>query len=150
MILSARNKSGILTYWDEQLNACKVKSPKENPEQVNLNSHCSSRWPDLSKMMWHVVNESGSSGDSRYGGELKKRGRKKGVPDWHVMVPSNGYHGLYIELKRSRKKDATPISKDQREFLLLAESLGYQCIVAYGYKAALQAIEDYFDNNIAV
>jgi hypothetical protein len=142
MIKSERNKSGVLCYWDDVLNASKVKSPKEPPEQKNLNSHCSKLWPDLSKMMWHVINESGGSGDAQYGSSLNRLGRKKGVPDWHVMIPSNGYHGLYVELKRSRKVDSST-SKEQKDFLLMAESLGYKCVIAYGYKAALKSIEKY-------
>lgn len=142
MIKSAKNKTGILCYWDDVLNASKVKSPKETPEQKNLNSHCSKIWPKLSPMMYHIVNESGGTGSAQYGAQLNKLGRKKGVPDWPVMIPSNGYHGLYVELKRSRKVDSST-SKEQKEFLLMAESLGYKCVIAYGYKAALKSIEEY-------
>lgn len=146
MIINKRNRSGILCYWDDVLNASKVKSPKEESEQKQLNSHCSVKWPDLAPMMYHVGNESGGSGSAQYGANLNRMGRKKGVPDWPVMVPSGGYHGLYIELKRSRKVDSST-SKEQKQFLLSAESLGYKCVIAYGFKAALKAIEDYFTNN---
>ena len=147
MIISKRNRSGILCYWDDVLNASKVKSPKETLEQKQLNSHCNIIYPDLSHMMFHVINESGGSGSAQYGAMLNMMGRKKGVPDWLVMVPANGKHGLYVELKRSRKQDSS-ISKESKAFLLQAESLGYTCIVAYGYVAALKSISDYFDNSI--
>ena len=142
MIKSERNKSGLLCYWDETLNASKIKSPKESIEQKQLNSGCLYRWPEYSQMMFHVINESGGSGDSRYGSELNRMGRKKGVPDWPVMIPSGKYHGFYIELKRSRKSDSST-SKEQKTFLTQAELIGYKCVIAYGYKAALHAIEEY-------
>jgi hypothetical protein len=104
---------------------------------------CTKRWSKYESMMFHVVNEGGTGG-GQYGADLKKYGRKKGVPDWLVMIPSGTSHGLYVELKRSRKEDSS-ISKESREFLLLAESLGYTCVIAYGYKSALAAIEDYLN-----
>lgn len=142
MIINKVNNKGVLCYWDDKLNSSKVKSPREDAEQRQLNSHCSVIWPELSAMMYHVINESGGMGSAQYGAALNKLGRKKGIPDWPVMVPSKGYHGLYIELKRSRKKDSA-ISKEQTKFLLQAESLGYKCVIAYGYKAALKSIEEY-------
>lgn len=142
MIKSARNRSGLLCYWDDVLNAKKVKSPLEKVEQKQLNAKASFLWPDIEKMFFHVVNESGNSGDQRYGAELNRMGRKKGVPDWLVMVPKKGFYGLYIELKRSRKEDSS-ISKESREFLLQAESLGYKCAVAYGYLSAIEIMREY-------
>ena len=118
------------------------KSRSENCEQVDLNSHCSVLFHEFYTSMWHTVNESGAKGSAHYGGELNKRGRKKGVADWIVSVPSNGYHGLFVELKREGK-DASPISKEQREFLLRQQELGYKCVVAYGSKAALKIITEY-------
>ena len=118
------------------------KSRSENCEQVDLNSHCSVLFPECYTSMWHTVNESGAEGSAHYGSELNKRGRKKGVADWIVSVPSNGYHGLFVELKKEGK-DASPISKEQREFLLRQQALGYKCVVAYGLKAALKIITEY-------
>lgn len=143
-IVSSRSKSGLLCYWDESANAKKTKSRLEKCEQQDLNMFCTKKWPEHQSMMFHVVNEGGTGG-GQYGADLKKYGRKKGVPDWLVMIPNGRYHGLYVELKRSRKQDSS-ISKESREFLLLAESLGYICVIAYGYKPALSAIEEYLNN----
>lgn len=143
-ILTQRNKSGLLCYWDDVANASPRKSRLEKVEQKDLNAFCTKRWPEESLMMYHVVNESGASGDARYGAELNQMGRKKGVPDWPVMIPSNGYHGLYIELKRSRKKDSS-ITKESKSFAATAEKYGYKVVYAYGYCAALQAISDYLN-----
>ena len=144
MIIKKRNNHGLMCYWDDVANASKIKSRLEKCEQQDLNMFCAKRWPDLEKMMFHVVNEGGTGG-GQYGADLKKYGRKKGVPDWLVMIPVGGKHGLYVELKRSRKQDSS-ISKESREFLLLAESLGYICVIAYGFRPALAAIEEYLNN----
>ena len=63
------------------------------------------------------------------------------------MIPIGKYHGLYVELKREFTKDGKP-KKEQIEFLTNAENLGYCCIVAYGFRAALIAINDYLTDNI--
>lgn len=147
MIISKRNRSGILCYWDDKQNARKVKSRKEKCEQIDLNSACEVRYQEEYKMMWHTVNESGSGGSAQYGSELNKLGRKKGVSDWLVMIPCSGYHGLFLELKRSRKQDSST-SKEQKEFLVDAAKQGYQTVIAYGYLAALEAIKDYFQIKI--
>lgn len=139
MIEVVRNKDGITVYRSVER---EKKSRSENCEQVDLNFHCAELWPIEYGSMWHTVNESGRSGNAQYGAELNKRGRKKGVSDWIVAVPKNGFHGLFIELKKEGK-DASPISKEQRDFLLCQQQLDYKCVVAYGYKAALKAIDNY-------
>lgn len=139
MIEVIKNKHGITIY--RQVDRSK-KSRSENCEQVDLNFHSAKLWPEYYQAMWHTVNESGAKGSAMYGAELNKRGRKKGVSDWVVAVPKNGFHGLFVELKKEGK-DASPISQDQREHLLFQQQLDYKCVVAYGYKAALKAIEDY-------
>jgi len=146
MIIKKRNRSGILCYWDDVLNASNMKSRKEKCEQIDLNSACSVRFPEEYSMMFHVVNEGGTGG-AQYGADLKKYGRKKGVSDWITMVPSCGSHGLVLELKRSRKADSE-IKPEQKTFLLNCQARGYISIVAYGYQAALEAIRDYFSNKI--
>jgi len=139
MIEILQNKNGLTIY---RLIDRPAKSRSENSEQVDLNFHCAKSWPNHYQAMWHTVNESGAGGSARYGAELNKRGRKKGVADWIVAVPRNGFHGLFLELKKEGK-DASPISKEQREHLLFQQQLDYKCVVAYGYKAALKAIDDY-------
>ena len=141
MIKSERNKSGVLCYWDEGLNASKTKSPLEHIEQINLVAHCRHRWPKEFNLMLHPVNESDVPVQCRV--KLKKCGIRKGASDWLILYPSNGRPYMALELKRSRKRDSS-ISQDQVDFLLNAEHVGAFACVAYGYKAALHAIELYF------
>lgn len=148
MIITKRNRAGILCYWDDILNAKKVKSPKETLEQKQLKSHCEIKWPKEFVMMFHVVNEGGSGDTGHYGSILNALGRKKGVSDWLILVPNgHGKNYMVLELKRSRKEDSA-IKKEQKEFLLNAELFGGHAVVAYGFKAALKSISDYFDNKL--
>ena len=147
MITSSKNKSGILCYWHEQLNASKVKSPLEHIEQINLVAHCRQKWPDEFELMLHVPNE--SDVPVQYRNKLSKCGILKGASDWLILVPAHGRPYAVIELKRLRKRDSS-ISKEQVQFLLNAGSVGAFACAAYGYKAALKAINDYFTNSVAV
>lgn len=146
MIIKSRTRSkyGLLEYYnvEQPKAASKVKSRLEKLEQVDLNSHCAVYFPEQYNSMFHVVNESGSSGSKHYGNELNKRGRKKGVPDWVILYPSGDYCGMIVELKREYTKDGRP-TQDEIDFIKRHESLGYFCVVAYGYKAAIEAIKDY-------
>ena len=139
-----RNRFGVLVCWpDNQPHRdSKLRSPKESVEQKQLNSHCKLKFPDEYDSMWHTVNESGDSGNGHYGSSLRAMGRKPGVSDWIVMIPTERHPGLFIELKRQHKRDGGA-KPDQRKFLIRQESLGYACAVAHGYEAALHLIEMY-------
>jgi len=141
MIKSERNKNNILCYWDESLNTSKTKSPLEHIEQINLVAHCRQRWPKEFNLMLHPVNESDIK--VQYRVKLNKCGLLPGASDWLILYPSNGKPYMVLELKRSRKRDSS-VSQDQIDFLLNAEYVGAFACVAYGYKAALNAIEKYF------
>lgn len=132
------NRAGLTIYKP----ATKQVDRLEKVEQMDLNRYCAKLWPTEYQSMWHTINESGGSGSAQYGAMLNSMGRKKGVTDWLVMIPRCEYHGLFIELKRCH---SGTISNEQRSFMLRQESLGYRCVVAYGFRAALKAIEDYLN-----
>lgn len=137
------NRAGLTIYKP----ATKQVDRDEKLEQIDLNNHCAKLWPIEYESMWHTVNESGGvkKGDWRklkQQEEFRRMGRKKGVPDWAVMISRGKYHGLFIELKKCH---SGAITKEQNAFMLRQESLGYRCVVAHGFRAALKAIEDYFN-----
>jgi len=139
MIKSARNRNGVLCYFDDEVNQ-KVKSRKEFPEQVDLNAFCEDLYPWEYKLMFHVPNESKCAVQHRR--DLNMAGIKKGASDWIILISRKGYGSMILELKRARKRDST-ISKEQTDFLLTAEKEGNFAVVAYGFRAALAAIEYY-------
>ena len=148
-ITKTRNKKGLLEYYlaDQPKTTSKQKSRLEKYEQKDLNFHCKHQFPEHYDSCFHIINESGKSGSAQYGAELNARGRKSGVPDWFVMVPIGKHHGLIVELKREYKKDGRP-TPAEISFMQRQESLGYKCIIAYGFRAALIAINDYLTDNI--
>lgn len=73
-------------------------------------------------------------------------GLVQGASDLFLALPSNGFGGLWLELKRQGAK-ITPSNKDHfdRQIAFLAEmkSVGYQAYMVWGFDEAKKAIEDY-------
>lgn len=72
--------------------------------------------------------------------KLKAEGVKPGVPDLFLAVPSLGYHGLFIEMKR-QKGGHTSDAQTERIGNLLAE--GYSVVVCHGWIEAKETILNY-------
>ena len=83
--------------------------------------------------------------------KAKSNGLESGYPDisWHYKrFKSNGvgeYTGLYIELK---KADGVPsnISDNQVKWLSWLEDQGGFCVVCFGYEAAIQVTDWYYND----
>lgn len=72
---------------------------------------------------------------------LKLQGVKAGVPDILLAYPANGYHGLFIELKRPPKGGV--LTADQAMMLDRLGKVGFAVHVCYGWVAAWEVIENY-------
>lgn len=70
---------------------------------------------------------------------LRAQGVKAGVPDLVLPVARNGYHGLYLELKRPGGR----LSPEQRQWLEALAEQGYRATVAYGFEEARAVIMAY-------
>lgn len=90
----------------------------------------------------HIPNEGKRS--KSYGGKLKKLGMSNGFPDLHFPKALNGYHGLYIELKRDEQAKPTP---EQAEWVEYLNSQGYYAVICYGVASAIKEINKYFKVN---
>lgn len=73
---------------------------------------------------------------------LKREGVLAGIPDIMLAWPAHGYHGLFVEMKRAQKSRATTTSH-QKAAMATLEAAGYRCLVAYGFREAMAAIEAY-------
>jgi hypothetical protein len=71
---------------------------------------------------------------------LKRQGVKSGVPDIFISLPSKGYHGMFIELKRLNNFS---ISKQQQEWIDKLNRAGYCARMAKGWDRAREMIEEY-------
>jgi hypothetical protein len=76
--------------------------------------------------------------------KAKKTGRKRGVPDMFLPIPTGAYHGLFVELKR-RDGKPSDLSDDQRVWLAALDAQGYQTAVAYGWEHAAAVIKTYLE-----
>lgn len=73
------------------------------------------------------------------GARLKREGTKKGVWDICIAIPSNEYHGAWIEVKSLEGK----LTKEQIEFGQMMANVGYFCSVCFTPDEILWAIEVY-------
>lgn len=89
----------------------------------------------------HIPNQGKHT--KRFGHELNKMGRKRGVSDLFLAYPKDQYAGLWIELK-SRRKNAT-VTAEQHVWLKSMEKVGYECAICYGASQAIGAINYYLN-----
>ena len=101
------------------------------------------KWPELD-LAWHTPN--GGSRNKVEAARLKAQGVKKGVPDVFLAIPKNGYHGLFIEMKRTQGGKVSP---EQETMLQRLNEQGYKAVVCKGWQAAARMIEDYMTGRLA-
>lgn len=95
--------------------------------------------PEL-KYCYHIPN--GGSRNRIEAHNLKLEGVKAGVPDICLPVPCGDYHGLYIELKRTK---GGVVSDAQKEWIEMLNDRGYLAVVANGANEAIKVISDYLN-----
>lgn len=72
--------------------------------------------------------------------KAKATGLRNGVPDLFLAVSRQGYHGLFIEMKRLK---SGYVSQPQKEMIARIELAGYKCEICKGFEAAKHVIEEY-------
>jgi hypothetical protein len=117
--------------------------PTEHDEQKRLFNWAERHLgtlPELRNLF--AIPNGGSRGDSVKsrvitGARLKAEGVKAGVPDIYLAVARNGYHGLYIELKRVK---GGRLEDDQIRWLNSLNAQGYRAVVCFGWNDARDVI----------
>lgn len=71
---------------------------------------------------------------------LKLEGAKPGVPDLFLAVSKRGFHGLFIEMKRSNKQK---LSKDQQTWFKKLSNQKYATLRANNSEEAIKIIKSY-------
>ena len=121
------DKGDYLEYYGWPVKAC----PLEKIDQMNSVSWLRHEYPDY--LFWHTVNEGSKHKASAVIDH--QMGLLKGVSDFVILI---GFGGKYpfaaIELKRQGKAQASPVSKEQREFLAAVRRRGGFAAVAYGFE----------------
>lgn len=82
--------------------------------------------------------------------QLKHLRNHRGYPDLVIYEPRNGYHGLFIELKRDgeriHKRDGSPATEHIAEQMDCIQELrirGYKAEIAVGFEEAKNLIDEY-------
>lgn len=73
------------------------------------------------------------------GFQLKREGRKRGVPDICLPCPRGQFHGFYGELKVGKNKP----SPEQKQWVDALQKQGYYVVVRWGWEAMVEAIDAY-------
>ena len=114
--------------------------PTEDAEQMAL-----FRWASLAApvhpelaLLFHIPN--GGSRGKAEAGRFRAMGVKAGVPDLFLPVPRGGYHGLFVEMKRTK---GGRVSREQQAWLEALRFRGYAAAVCRGWEVAARVIEWY-------
>lgn len=117
-----------------------VPTPYEHDEQAALFEWAgwmAGRWPELEYM--HAI-PNGGDRNKVVAAKLRAEGVKAGVPDIFLPCPRGGFHGLYIEMKRTR---GGRVSREQQRWIDGLRAQGYRVEVCAGFDAAKKTIEEY-------
>lgn len=99
-----------------------------------------------SRLDWmFAIPNGGTRGESAkgraiFGSMLRAEGVRKGVSDIFLPYPTEGYHGLFIEMKKASKGRLSPQQKSFGEYI---EERGYKFAVCCGYLDAICCVCDY-------
>lgn len=116
--------------------------PTEDTEQAHIfvwAAWARGKYPELD-LMHHIPN--GGKRSKSEAARFKAQGVKAGVPDIFLPCARGGYHGLYIELKRTK---GGKISAAQKEWIDALRGQGYKVIVCYGFDEAKEVIISYLE-----
>ena len=112
------------------------KQPSEAAEMTTFFNQLQKRYPEIHALALHVRNE--GKRDHKDTNIMKMQGGFiKGAPDIVIM----GKPTFLCEMKSKSTKAV--VSKDQLKFLENADKRGCFSCVAYGWEAAIQAVEDW-------
>lgn len=89
------------------------------------------------QLLMHIPN--GGNVGARNGANLKAMGVRAGVPDYFLAHPSNGYNGLWIEMKSETGR----VSPEQKIAIEVLGKQGYLAVVVRSTDEARATIEKY-------
>lgn len=126
-----------------------TKIPTEHMEQATLLAWFDRTYIGLKGRLFSIPNGAQLAGNinqrAKQVNKLKAEGMQTGVPDLFLPVPANGYHGLFIEMKRLKRSTT---SADQKKWHAYLNGSGYLCVVCKGHQSAISVISDYMKNTV--
>ena len=126
----------------------RAKKPSVCPEESQEQKALFKWWRVYSRhaphlVMYHIPN--GGRRDAITGARLKAEGVVAGVPDIFLAVPRQGFHGLYVELKRQK---GGRLESSQEDIIARLRQAGYRVEVCKGWWEAREVIENYLTGEI--
>lgn len=97
-------------------------------------------WMRANGVKFYAVGNGGKR-NAAEAAHMKRCGIVAGVPDICIPEPANGFHSLYVELKR---KDGGRLSAAQKEWLEWLNENGFKAVVCRGSDEAKEAVKEYF------
>lgn len=114
----------------------------EHTEQVKVIVWArGARSPAKARLVFAIPN--GGNRNEREAVRLKAEGVTAGIPDLCLPVARQGYHGLYIEMKKSVEDGRSTVSTHQKEKIDELIQEGYHCEICYGAAEAIAVIQSY-------
>lgn len=116
--------------------------PREDVEQAALFSwagYSEGKYPEL-KLLFAIPN--GGYRPIKVAIGMKETGTKSGVPDVFLPVSKQGFHGLFIEMKRVQ---GGAVSANQKMWITALAHQGYCVEVCKGFEAARDTIINYLE-----
>jgi len=109
----------------------------EHIDQVKVVQHFRAFYPDV--IIAAIPNGGNRSPQERV--RLHSEGVLAGMPDLCVLEPTNGFHGLFVEMKTK----AGVVSTKQSAVGLQLNAKGYRAVIARSAAEAIKSIEDYLN-----
>ena len=94
----------------------------------------------IPELAWAFAIPNGGLRHIKVAKDLKEEGVKSGVPDIMIPVARNGFHGVFIEMKKPSGHTTTY----QEEWLNQLAILGYLALTCHSSNEAIELIEYYF------
>lgn len=116
------------------------RTPRTHPED-DLQEICV-KWfdlahPKLSLLLHHSPN--GGKRNAREAARFKRMGVRAGFPDLQLLIPNQGYAGLFLELKAGKGVQ----SDNQKEYQSVLEAQGYKYVVIRTLEQFQTEVENY-------
>jgi VRR-NUC domain len=108
--------------------------PSEDHEQAKLVV-----WMTKQNIKFYAIPNGGKRGMME-AIKFKRTGVQSGVPDICIPIPSGGYHGCYIEMKKSK---GGKLGDNQAYWLEFLTNHGYYACVAHGFDEAKEIVTHY-------
>ena len=112
----------------------KVPVPTEHQEQCAV-----IRWCDANAIVCFAI-PNGSHKSMASAAKFRREGLRKGIPDLMVPVARGGFHGLFIEMKRTK---GSVTSAEQLAWFSVLRREGYAAYACKGAADAIRIIELY-------